>query len=250
VTALLVAALVLAPPASLPGRIRRIVLHVPGGPCYAVPERRFVFFPPEATQALWTPMGGTQWIVWTDGSLWPRHVPGGQPRSWAPPADGSVPDALAERVAAEAAPVYSNVHWANSASVGIEVAHSGRSGEPFPAAQVRSLAWLLRTLLELSGGRLTPAAILGHKDLDGRPAYVREGCARPGCPVFVDDAGRPYRRRVDPPESLFRALAAAGLAIPRPGDGDAELRRAEAIPPGARPAQGVEPRDAPRSERR
>lgn len=240
-TALVVAALVLSPATTLPERVRRIVLHVPGGPSYSLPERRFVFFTPEATQALWTPAGGTHWIVWTDGSLWPRHVPDGQARSWEPPADGSVPAALAQRVAAEAAPVYSNVHRANSASVGIEVAHSGRSGDSFPAAQVRSLAWLLGTLLELSGGRLSAAAIVGHKDLDARPAYVREGCARPGCPVFVDDSGRPYRRRVDPPESLFRSLAAAGLAIPRPADGDAELRRAEALPPGARPTQGVGP---------
>jgi hypothetical protein len=37
---------------------------------------------------------------------------------------------------------------------------------------------------------------------------------------------------VDPPEGLFEALATAGLQAPRPRDGDAELRRAEAMGPG------------------
>jgi hypothetical protein len=54
--------------------------------------------------------------------------------------------------------------------------------------------------------------------------------------VFVDDAGRPYRRRVDPPESLFDALGREGLVIPRPHGADAELVRAEAIGASARPA--------------
>jgi hypothetical protein len=215
------------------------VLHVPGGPCYAAPSRRFVFFTPQETQKLWKPSAGAHWIVWTDGSIWPRHPRPEQTPYWEPQGEAPIPAALAERLAREAAPVYSNVHWANSASVGIEVAHSGRSDDPFPARQAGSLAWLLGALLELSGGRLTPAAIVGHKDLDARPAYVRERCARSGCPVFVDDEGRPYRRRVDPPESLFQALADAGLAIPRPaGDGDAELRRVEALAPGVRPRQG------------
>jgi hypothetical protein len=40
---------------------------------------------------------------------------------------------------------------------------------------------------------------------------------------------------VDPPESLFRALAGEGLVIPRPKDGDADLRRAATIAPGERP---------------
>jgi hypothetical protein len=199
---------------------------------------RFVFFTPEKTQVLWKPRAGAHWIVWTDGSIWPRHTRPQEAPSWEPPADGSMPPALARRVAAEAAPVYSHVYWANTATVGIEVAHSGRSGDPFPVRQVRSLAWLLRTLLDLSGGRLTPAAISGHKDVDTRPAYVRELCARPGCPVFVDAEGRPYKRRVDPPESLFRALAEAGIAVPRPaGDGDDELRRAEALAVGVRAAE-------------
>lgn len=243
-TLLLVVALVVGAPlrsepsVRLPARVRRIVLHVPGGPCYAQPERRFVFFTPEKTQALWKAKAGAHWIVWTDGSIWPRHTRPQQTRYWDPPGDASIPPALAARVAEETAPVYSNVHGANTASVGIEAAHSGRSGDPFPASQVRSLAWLLGTLLELSGGRLTPASIVGHKDLDARPAYVRERCARPGCPVFVDDEGRPYRRRVDPPESLFEALAGTGLVVPRPADGDAELRRVEMLPAGLRPGQG------------
>jgi hypothetical protein len=50
--------------------------------------------------------------------------------------------------------------------------------------------------------------------------------------VFADEQGRPFRRRVDPPEGLFEALATAGLQAPRPRDGDAELRRAEAMGPG------------------
>jgi hypothetical protein len=120
--------------------------------------------------------------------------------------------------------------------VGIEVSHSGKSGDPFPEAQVRSLAWLLRTLLEMSGGRLTVASIRGHKDLDRRPAYVTDGCTSRGCPVYVDAGGRPFRRRVDPPEGLFEALRREGLDVPRPPGGDAELLRTESIPEGARPA--------------
>ena len=32
-----------------------------------------------------------------------------------------------------------------------------------------------------------------------------------GCRFYVDDDGRPYRRRVDPPEGLFEALAGLGI---------------------------------------
>jgi hypothetical protein len=125
----------------------------------------------------------------------------------------------------------------NAASLGIEVAHSGRSAEPFPQAQVDSLAWLLRTLLAASGGRLTVDSIVGHKDLDQRPAFVSPAsCTSAGCEIFVDERGRPFRWRVDPPESLFRALAERDLKIPRPDDGDADLLRAEAIPAEAVPA--------------
>ena len=87
----------------------------------------------------------------------------------------------------------------------------------------------------MSGGRLDARSVFGHKDLDRRPAYVRRRCARPGCPVFVDDDGRAYRRRVDPPETLFTALARHGLAIPRAAGGDDDLARAERMPAGARP---------------
>ncbi|HVD76983.1 MAG TPA: hypothetical protein VNH43_05205, partial [Vicinamibacteria bacterium] len=55
------------------------------------------------------------------------------------------------------------------------------------------------------------------------------------CPYFVDGQGRALRRRVDPPESLFAALAREGIAVPRPKDGDADLRRAETIAAGERP---------------
>jgi hypothetical protein len=127
------------------------------------------------------------------------------------------------------------VYGANSRTLGIELSHSGRSTDPFPDLQVRSLARLLRMLLAMSGGRLTAADIVGHKDMDRRPAYVLPSCERPGCPVFVDEAGRPFRRRVDPPEALFVRLKEEGLDVPRPPDGDAALRRAEAIPPGTRP---------------
>ena len=118
----------------------------------------------------------------------------------------------------------------------VELAHSGRAEDAFPAAQVRSLAWLLRTLLALSGGRVTMADVYGHKDLDRRPAYLRSTCERPGCPYFVDERGRALRRRVDPPESLFAALAREGLALPRARGDDTDLRRSEALAPGERPA--------------
>jgi N-acetylmuramoyl-L-alanine amidase len=219
----------------LPRRIQQIVIHVPGGPSYRDPGRRFRFFPPAQTQALWKPRFGAHWIVWTDGSLWPRHHAPGEPASRRPPVDRPADDEWTRRLAAEAEPVYGHLHNGNSHTVGIEVAHTGRSGDPFPEAQVRALAWLLRTLLAMSDGRLTAASIHGHKDLDRRPAYTQEGCARPGCPVYVDAAGRPFRRRVDPPEGLFEALRREGLVIPRPPGADAELVRAEAIPDGARP---------------
>jgi hypothetical protein len=222
-------------PPRLAPRIERVVVHVLGGPAYDRPERRFRFFDPPQTQARWKPRFGAHWIVWTDGSLWTRHpAPGGGP-SWAPDTTRPANEPDRRRIAAEAAPVYSHVYNHNADSVGIELAHSGRAGDPFPEAQVRSLAWLLRALLDLSQGRLTPADIHGHKDLDHRPAYLRASCERPGCPYFVDAEGRALRRRVDPPESLFAALARAGLAIPRPTDGDADLRRAEAIAPGEKP---------------
>jgi N-acetyl-anhydromuramyl-L-alanine amidase AmpD len=133
--------------------------------------------------------------------------------------------------------VYSHLDRGNSSSLGVELGHSGRSDDPFPPAQVRSLAWLLRTLIEMSEGRLGPGSVHGHKDLDRRPAYESRGCAKPGCPVFVDADGRPLSRRVDPPESLFRSLARVGIVIPRPaGASDAELIRGEALPDGRRPA--------------
>lgn len=231
-----------APPRLAP-RVRRIVVHVLGGPAYDRPERRFRFFDPPQTQSRWKPRFGAHWIIWTDGSLWPRHAPPAGPRSWNPDVDHPATEADRRRVAGEAAPVYAHLHNGNSSSVGIELSHSGRARDPFPPAQVRSLAWLLRTLLELSGGRLTTADVYGHKDLDRRPAYLRSACERPSCPYFVDDQGRALRRRVDPPESLFIALAREGLAIPRPRDADADLRRAEAIAPGERPrATGPAPR--------
>jgi len=223
-------------PTPLPARIQQIVVHVPGGPSFRDPDRRFRFFTPEKTQALWKPQFGAHWIVWTDGSLWPRHHAPGEPASRRPPVDRPADDEWRRRLAGEAAPVYGHLHNGNSHTVGIEVSHSGKSGDPFPEAQVKTLAWLLRTLLDMSGGRLTAASIRGHKDLDRRPAYVNETCARPGCPVYVDAAGRPFRRRVDPPEGLFEALRREGLDVPRPPGGDVELLRTESIPEGARPA--------------
>ncbi len=237
------AALLLAPgraltaggPPRLAARVQRIVIHVLGGPAYDRPERRFRFFDPPQTQSRWKSHFGAHWIVWTDGSLWPRHPPPGGPRSWMPDTTGPADEADRRRIAAEGAPVYAHLYNGNSDSVGIELAHSGRAGDPFPAAQVRSLAWLLRSLLDLSGGRLTVADIYGHKDLDRRPAYLHASCERPGCPYFVDGQGRALRRRVDPPESVFAALAREGIAVPRPEDDDADLRRAEAIAAGERP---------------
>lgn len=219
----------------LPLRVRRIVVHVLGGPSYDRPERRFAFLGPLESQALWKQRFGAHWTLWTDGTLWPRHPEPGEPRARTlAPADAAE-RAERERLARESAPVYAHVYGHNSHTVGIELSHSGRSTEAFPEAQLSSLAWLLGTLLEMSGGRLRAADIVGHKDLDRRPAYVNPWCERPGCPVFVDEESRPYRRRVDPPESLFLQLRKQGLDVPRPPDGDAELRRAEAITPGARP---------------
>lgn len=220
----------------LPRRVRRIVLHVPGNPGYETPERRWVFLTPEKTQQLWRrPTFGAHWIVWTDGSIWPRHASARGDVSFRPPSGRADRD-LIRRLAREAAPVYSHIHQGNSRSLGIEVAHSGRADDPFPAAQVQSLAWLLRALLEMSGGRLTAADVYGHKDLDRRPAYVSRGCTHAGCPVFTDAEGSPFRRRLDPPEGLFVALAREGLAILRAGrEDDRELRRAEAL--GEQPAR-------------
>jgi hypothetical protein len=214
---------------SLPARIHRIVLHTPGGPFYRDPARRFRYGTPGETFALWKDRFGAHWIVWTDGSLWPRHPRPHEPRSVVPPVDRPLDEAWRRRLAADARPVYSHVQGRNQDTVGIEVSHSGRSDDPFPEAQAKTVAWLVRALLELSNGRLTPADVVGHKDLDDRPAFEPDGC-REGCPYYADDAGRPYRRRVDPPEGLFEALAREGLVIPRPGAGDDELRRAQAIP--------------------
>jgi N-acetylmuramoyl-L-alanine amidase len=221
-------------PGTLPPRVRRIVLHTLGNPAYDRPELRFVFFPPPRTQAFWKRGFGAHWIVWTDGSLWPRRRSEGAP-SWRPESFGAATAAERRRLAWEAAPVYSHVHNGNSRSLGIEVAHTGRRADPFPEDQLAAVAWLVRTLLEMSGGRLGPRAVAGHKDLDSRPAYVRYRCARAGCPVFVDGEGRPYRRRVDPPELLFAGLARHGVLVPRRAGADEELMRAERLPAGRRP---------------
>jgi len=220
----------------LPPRVRRIVLHVLGGPSYQRPERRFVFFSPRDTQALWKTRFGAHWIVWTDGSVWPRHTAAGPAVSWTPGTGAAASPPERRRIAEQAVPVYGHLYRGNSHTLGVEVAHSGRHDDPFPPAQMRSLAWLLKTLIDMSGGRLSESSVFGHKDLDQRPAYVSARCERPGCPVFVDGEGRPFRRRVDPPEALFVQLERAGLRIPRPREGDAELLRAEELPPDARPA--------------
>jgi hypothetical protein len=223
---------------SLPPRVKRIVLHTLGNPSYDRPEIRFAFFPPAQTQALWKRGFGAHWIVWTDGSIWPRRISAGG-ASWRPQGPDRATAAERRRLAWEATPVFSHLHNGNTPSLGIEVAHTGRRDEGFPEAQVQSVAWLVRTLLEMSQGRLGPRSVFGHKDLDRRPAYVRVRCARPGCPVFVDEDGRAYRRRVDPPESLFAALAREGVVVPRAPGGDDELIRSEALPPGRRPAVAV-----------
>jgi hypothetical protein len=219
-----------ARPATLPARVQRIVLHTLGGPFYRDPERRFRFLSPPETFALWRPRFGAHWIVAPDGSLWPRHPRNGEPASRVPPTR-PVDAAWGARLASEAAPVYAHVQGANDDSVGIELAHSGRSDDPFPAEQVRTVTWLVRALLVLSRGRLDATAIVGHKDLDTRPACEPDSCPE-GCPFYADEAGRAYRRRVDPPESLFVALSGQGLAVQRAGrEDDGELVRAEAIPP-------------------
>jgi hypothetical protein len=220
--------------AVLPARVRRIVLHTLGNPAYDRPEMRFTFLSPPQTQALWKRGFGAHWIVWTDGSIWPRRLSAG-PRSWRPQSVDGATEAERRRLAFEATPVYSHLHNGNSPSIGIEVAHSGRRGDAIPPEQARSVAWLVRTLLEMSGGRLGPRSVFGHKDLDRRPAYLRLRCARRGCPVFVDGQGRAYRRRVDPPEALFASLALHGVVVPRPAGGDDELARAEGLAPGQRP---------------
>jgi hypothetical protein len=222
---------------ALPARVRRVILHVPGGPAYADPRLRFVFFTPQGTQALWKPTFGTQWIVWTDGSIWPRHPGPGQPASWIPANPAQATADERQRIAQQAAPVYSQLFQGNRDSVGIEVSHSGRSQDRFPPAQIRAVRFLVGTMLEMSQGRLTAASIFGHKDLERRPAYVRRTCQRAGCPVYVDSQGRAFAIRVDPPEGLFDALAAAGLPVPRKPGGDADLLRAEALGPREVPRQ-------------
>src|SRR5207249_1343690 len=107
------------------------------------PERRFRCFEPPQTQARWKPRFGAHWIVWTDGSLWPRHVQAGAARSWTPAVDRPADEAEKRRVAAEAAPVYSHLHDGNSNSVGIELAHSGRAtpeGQQVQLDRVEGLA--------------------------------------------------------------------------------------------------------------
>lgn len=226
-----------ATPDPLPQRVKRIVLHVLGGPSYEEPAMRFLFRDPAETLRRWHYQRfGTHWILWTDGTLWPRRPLPGQPSSRLPVVDRPADGAARALLAAEALPVLGHTRGFNEDSLGIELAHSGRSADPFPEVQVRSLAWLVGTLVEMSGGRLTPAAIYGHKDLDRRPAYT--SCERPGCPTFVDGQGTPFKRRVDPPETLFRQLAEHGLVVPRPAaDLDADLKRAEAIGEGQQPAR-------------
>ena len=216
---------------TLPPRIRRIVLHTLGGPFYGRPDKRWTFLSPSDTLSLWKrPTFGAHWIVWTDGSIWPRHPAAGEAASFVAPGGALLP-AMARRLVREAAPVYSHVESHNSNTVGIEIAHSGRSTDPFPEAQMRAAAWLVSALLELSHGRLHARDVLGHKDLDPRPAFVGDRCPDRHCLAYVDDAGRPFRRRVDPPEGLFVALGREGLQIPREtSEGDAELLRSEAIP--------------------
>jgi hypothetical protein len=225
------------PEAELPARVARIVLHTLGGPFYGDPARRFAFLTPPATFRLWARPGfGAHWIVWTDGGLWPRHPRADEPRSAVPPVDAPLSSLWRARLARAAAPVYGHVQGANRDSVGIELAHSGRSSDPFPPAQIRTLAWLIRSLLEMSAGRLTEASVTGHKDLDPKPAYVVDDCRGSGCAYYVDASGRPFRRRVDPPESLFEALARTGLHIPRGAGEDDQLERAEALRPSEVPA--------------
>ena len=226
------------PPAELPPRVARIVLHTLGGPFYGNPAMRFAFLTPPATFRLWARPGfGAHWIVGTDGGLWPRHPRAGEPASATPPVDAPLSPLWRERLAKDAAPVYAHVQGANRDSVGIEIAHSGKRRDPFPPAQVRTVAWLIRSLLAMSQGRLGEASVTGHKDLDDKPAYVVDDCKGPGCAYYVDAAGRPFRRRVDPPESLFEALAQAGLRIPRgPSGGDDSLDRALAMGPSEVPA--------------
>jgi hypothetical protein len=226
-----------APAPSLPGRVDTIVLHTLGGPFYGKPEMRFVFLSPVETFALWGRPGfGAHWIVAPDGRVWPRHPEKGEPSSSSPPADLRLTDDWRARIAREAAPVYAHAAGVNRESVGIELAHSGRSGDAFPPAQIRSVAFLIRSLLEMSGGRLTEACVIGHKDVDTRPAYVVDDCRGPSCAYYVDESGLAYRRRVDPPEGLFVALAGVGLVVPRPAGKDDELRRAERLGTAAPPA--------------
>jgi N-acetylmuramoyl-L-alanine amidase len=223
--------------AELPARVTRIVLHTLGGPFYGNPAMRFVFLAPPATLRLWSRPGfGAHWIVGTDGGLWPRHPRAGEPTSF-PPAHEPLSPSWRERLAKDAAPIYAHVQGANRDSVGIELAHSGRSLDPFPPAQIHAVAWLIRSLLAMSHGRLTEASVTGHKDLDRKPAYVADDCTGSGCAYYVDAAGHPFRRRVDPPESLFQALAEAGLHIPREAsEGDEQLDRTLAMGPSEVPA--------------
>jgi hypothetical protein len=233
----LAAATIATPPPSLPVRIEKIVLHTLGGPFYGKPEMRFVFLSPVETMALWGRPGfGAHWIVAPDGAVWPRHPEEGEPSSFSPPADLRLTDDWRARIARESAPVYAHAAGVNRESVGIELAHSGRSGDAFPPVQIRSVGFLIRSLLEMSGGRLTEACVIGHKDVDTRPAYVVDDCRGAACAYYVDESGLAYRRRVDPPEGLFAALADVGIVVPRAAGKDDELRRAERLGATALPA--------------
>src|SRR4029453_19234086 len=103
---------------TLPARIARIVLHVPGGPTYERPERAFLFYTPQQTHALWRARRfGTQWILWTDGSLWPQHPARGEAPSARLPVEAPADDAWRGKLARQAAPVYWHVYGQNDDSV-------------------------------------------------------------------------------------------------------------------------------------
>ena len=197
--------------ATLPQRVTRVVLHTPGGPDYGKPERRFRFLSPRQTQALWSSRFGAQWILWTDGSLWPRH-----------PRDAGQPVLASRRVAGR--------ERRGPAT------HSGRGGSGLrPRRRLqrrqrrhrgRPFRPQRRAVPGRAGARAGVAA--AHHVRDVRAAvWVRNAgrwatrismraprtwttaATTNPCPYYVDESGEAYRRRVDPPESLFVALAAA-----------------------------------------
>ena len=204
----------------LPPRVDRIVLHTLGGPFYGQPDMRWVFFSPAETLRRWSrPTFGAHWIVATDGAIWPRHTAAGDARRRsALPVGSSGASGRGAARRRHRLPPRARGRSGLLPRGGRQLAHGGH--------RARALGPARRPVPEGAGPRpglarvvappdvrRPPRArdVLGHKDLDRKPAYVGDRCRGAACAAYADPEGRPYRRRVDPPEALFQALAREGL---------------------------------------